>query len=451
MRKESILTIRDVNSRGQGVAVSDSGKIVFVDGALPEEKVLAVIRQEKKNYSRGDVVDIEKASPDRARPECPWFGRCGGCQLQHANYDLQIKIKKNLVRESMKRIGNVSGIDEIECVASPEIWGYRNKASFPLRAEGHGKMGFFKQNTHAVVPIDRCPVLMPHIESFYISLREKFLPRLGGIPGAIYDETTGKGVFRHIVIRGNLNKEILLLAVLTSLKNKKILSEMNSILEEMKIENNLFVSSGWNLNDSKGNRIIGEKYMPLWGSGFLSESIDKMSFLYSGTAFFQVNSLQAERLFLYASELAECPEGRLVELYSGVGALTAFLAKKSRSVLAVEEWKPSVDMLNKNMELNCIDNVRGLCGRAEDLLKALVDEKPDVVVVDPPRTGCASEVLNALTCSSAKKIVYVSCNPSTLARDSAYLLNNGWKIHSIKSFDLFPQTCHVETVALLQR
>lgn len=444
--KELILRIRDINSTGQGVALSEDGKVIFVDGALPGERVLVSMIQEKKSYGRARLVEIESPSDDRVTPKCPWFGSCGGCQIQHGSYGLQISLKEAMVKSAMERIGGVD-VGEVTCVPSERIWEYRNKASFPVRAGKEGGIGFFRPNSHSIVPIDRCPVLKPEIDNIYSAIRRDLQEELSS-PGFFYNEKNNSGFLRHIVARSNENKELLLMLVV-SIFNKNIMDKVSSYLKSK--YGDRLLSLSWNLNDKKGNRIIGEKTLSSWGENLISERLDYFSFRYDGTAFFQVNTLQAENLFEVASEWAASPEDKVVELYAGVGALTSYLSKNAKSVLAVEEWRPSVERLEENMSLNGIENVNSLCGKAEDLIKAMIEEKPKVVVVDPPRTGCAPEVLSSITESGASKLVYVSCNPATLARDTAILIKAGWKFSELRSFDLFPQTCHVETVARFTR
>nr|WP_321503693.1 23S rRNA (uracil(1939)-C(5))-methyltransferase RlmD [uncultured Dethiosulfovibrio sp.] len=444
--KELILKIRDINSTGQGVALSEEGKVIFVDGALPGERVLVSMIQEKKNYGKARMIEIETPSDDRVTPKCPWFGSCGGCQIQHGSYGLQISLKEAMVKSTMGRIGGVD-VGDVICVPSERRWGYRNKASFPVRSGKEGGIGFFRPNTHSVVPIDRCPILKPEIDGIYSAIRKDFQEELSS-SGFFYNEKNNSGFLRHIVARSNESNDLILMLVVSSF-NKKHIDKISNYLKFK--YSHVLMSLSWNLNDKKSNRIIGDNTFSVWGKNLISERLGDFSFVYDGTAFFQVNTLQAENLFELASEWAASPEDRVVELYSGVGALTSYLSKNAKSVLAVEEWRPSVERLEENMFLNGIGNVNSLCGKAEELIKAMIKEKPKVVVVDPPRTGCAPEVLSAITESVASKLVYVSCNPATLARDTAILIKAGWNLSKLRSFDLFPQTCHVETVVLFIR
>lgn len=443
---EKTLTIRDLNSNGQGVALSDSGKIIFVDGALPGEKVRVSIVQEKKNYGRAVLLDIDNPSTDRVQPKCPWFGSCGGCQTQHASYSLQISMKEKMVKSAMERIGGVS-LKGLECVPSVRQWGYRNKASFPVRWGNGGEIGFFRPQSHSIVPIDGCPVLSSAIDTFYSKFKRNILAAFSD-KKFFYDEKKHAGLLRHLVLRSNEKNELLLMLVASKFNSSNMVQLENFM---QNIFNDHLISMVWNINDKRGNRIIGDRTTSVWGENIITEEIGGFSMSYDGTAFFQVNTLQAEKLFDLASQWADSPGGRLVELYSGVGAMTSFLARRSKSVLAVEEWGPSTDRLKENMSKNGIDNVRAICGRAEELTRHVVEEKPNVVVVDPPRTGCLPEVLSAITESQASKIVYVSCNPATLARDTSVLLKKGWFLKAIRSFDLFPQTCHIETVTCFTR
>ena len=443
--KELILNIRDVNSTGQGVALSEEGKVIFVDGALPGERVLVSMVQEKKNYGRGKLVEIEVASENRVEPRCPLFGSCGGCQIQHGSYELQISIKREIVKSAMERIGGIK-VDYVDCVPSERQWGYRNKASFPIRAGKNGGIGYFRSQSHIVVPVEQCPVLSEKINHVYSMVKNN----ISSLPakGWMYDETKSSGFLRHAIIRSNEQQEAILMFVVAELNKGKA-----SCLKDFFPEgyDDKLISLALNINGEKGNRIIGDKTVPLWGKNLITEQMGDFSLSYDGTAFFQVNTPQAEKLFKLVSDWTDGYNDRIVELYSGVGSLTAYLSKRAGSVLAVEEWAPSVERLRENMTLNNIKNVTSICGRAESLIEHMLKEKPKVVVVDPPRTGCDVEVLSSVTESTALKLIYVSCNPATLARDSAFLIKSGWNFEKVQSFDLFPQTCHVETVICFTR
>ncbi|MCF4150548.1 23S rRNA (uracil(1939)-C(5))-methyltransferase RlmD [Dethiosulfovibrio sp. F2B] len=450
MGKEITLTVRDVNSRGQGVAVGEDGKVVFLDGGLPSEIVRVSLETEKKNYATAKVLNVEVPSEHRITPRCPWYGLCGGCQLQHGSYDLQLEIKAKSVKDAMERIGRMK-VERPICHPSPIQWGYRNKASFPVRSENGGEIGFFRSGSHKLVPIDGCPVLMPHVEKLYVDFRNRVMPELkrDGVP--FYDERRHKGLLRHMVIRGNRGGSLLALAVVTSLRDCRGKELLERSLARLKETTQAPFSGVWNENPSRGNRILGERSSTIWGEGVMSEKISNYDLSYDGTAFFQVNPFQAERLFLRASSIVAERGGAVVELYAGVGALTVVLAKAAKTVLAVEEWAPAIEGLLKNVSRNGLDNVKGICNRAEDTVRTMVEAQPDVIVVDPPRGGCASEVLDAVTESSADTLVYVSCNPSTLARDGAKLVSDGWELTTLECFDLFPQTVHVETLASFKR
>ncbi|PIE54632.1 MAG: 23S rRNA (uracil(1939)-C(5))-methyltransferase RlmD [Dethiosulfovibrio peptidovorans] len=444
-------TVRDVNSRGQGVLVpDDGGKVYFVDGVLPGEMVRLAVISEKKGYGVGRLVELLEPSPHRVTPRCSWFGRCGGCQLQHGSYDVQLRIKENAVRSAMERLAGVQ-LESIVCEPSPSAWGYRNKASFPVQFRKGGRIGFFRVGSHELVPIDGCPVLMPHLDGLYRSFRSTLLPSLSGSFRAFYDERRNRGMLRHVVFRGNRAGQSMIMPVVTSLRDRVLRLRIEKGLRRVRTELSGVGSALWNINPRKGNRILGDETVPIWGDGLISEVVSGAMLQYDGTAFFQVNPDQVEALFRYAAHLAAELDGSVVELYAGVGALTSLLARQARSVLAVEEWLPAVERLSLNMEANGLDNVRALCGRAEDLLPQLTAERPQTVVLDPPRSGCASEVMDAVDESTALRLLYVSCNPATLARDVRIMMDKGWKLRQVRSFDLFPQTCHVETVCLMSR
>ncbi|MDR1730921.1 MAG: 23S rRNA (uracil(1939)-C(5))-methyltransferase RlmD [Synergistaceae bacterium] len=441
------LKIEKMSSDGSGIARTEEG-VVFVPGALPEETVEAEVVVRKKDFAVARLVALKEAHPRRIAPACPVFESCGSCQLQHAEYGLQTELKAGLVRDALARIGGFDlreeGFSGLECAPSPQIWGYRNKASFPVRKiRGKPVAGFYQAGSHRLVQLESCPVnAAPLNRHFGVLQRE--LPKLGM---DAWSDREMKGTLRHIVLRAGLHTGETLFSLvvgsrLDTAKMKKIAS-LSGILKNV-------TTLTLNHNLRPGNVILGERTEVLRGDGLISERLDGWTLRYDTESFFQVNTDQSIRLYRHVQGLAA---GKTLELYSGVGSMTCYLSEVG-FVTAVEEWRGAVGLMKKNLEDNGIGNVRALCGRAEDVMTDLTGEY-DSVVLDPPRSGCERRVLDKTGEFAPERIVYVSCNPSTLARDLKILTDGEKKtkytVKSIRAFDMFPQTVHVETVVLLER
>ena len=429
-----------LSSDGAGIARTDNG-IIFVQGALPGETVNANIVMRKKDFAVADTLEVLTASPGRIRPRCKYYGRCGGCQLQHADYNTQLKLKADIVIDAMNRIGGFR-LHGVECEPSPDVWGYRNKAAFPVQ-NIHGKIcaGFYRAGTHRLELIRQCPVNARRLNEIY----GKILDALdtGRFPFDGYDERTNTGKLRHIIARTGINTgESLLSFVVNGKLSAKSVKSLASLGNAAR-PNTLTL----NHNSKPGNVILGTYTDNLIGSGIITEMLGKYRLMFDTTSFFQINTGQAEKLFAYASS---CVMGarNILELYSGTGSLTCYLAENARNVASIEEWRSAVKMASRNLQANGFGNVSPICGRSEDVIADLKG-KYDAVVLDPPRDGCNRSVLEAVSSFGVRKIVYVSCNPATLARDCKILAGHGYNLDSIRAFDMFPQTAHVESVAVL--
>ena len=446
------LNITAISTDGTGIARTENG-VVFVQGALPNETVRAEIVSRKKDFMIADTISVEKNSSGRIKPKCKYYGRCGGCQLQHANYETQLKLKASIVRDAMIRIGGFKPeiFDELKCEPSPNFWHYRNKAAFPVQ-DINGKIctGFYRAGTHRLEFINQCPVNAEKInemyEKIFLSLNEKQKNKIK-LPFDGYNEKNNTGKLRHLIMRTGINTgESLLSFVINgklSAKNIKALSALGNEAQPDTIT--------INHNSKPGNVILGTYTENLTGTGLICERLGKYKLNFDTTSFFQVNTGTAEKLFSHVKNLAESFNAKnILELYSGTGSLTCYLAEISERVTSVEEWRSAVKMANKNLRANNFDNVETLCGRSEEVIEDLRD-KYDAVVLDPPRDGCERAVIEAIKNFGVEKIIYVSCNPATLARDCKIFSGYGYKLMNIKSFDMFPQTAHVETVCLLIR
>ena len=440
LQKWSNLKITGLSSDGAGIARTSNG-VIFVNGALPGEIVTAEIILRKKDFSIGRLISIEKISENRVKPKCKYYGKCGGCQLQHVNYEGQLKLKADLVIDAMKRIGGFDDecVNEIKCEPSPEKWGYRNKASFPVQGV-NGKIltGFYKLRTHEIEFINNCPVNAPEINRLYKNLLDEISGHGINLDG--YNEKTNKGKLRHIILRTGINTaENLLSFVINGRLSQKNISSLIKLCANFTPD-----TITLNFNSKPGNTILGIRSEAIYGNGIISEQLNNFKLLMDTSSFFQVNTNQAEKLFSYVQNLARDYKN-ILELYSGVGSLTCYLAENS-NVTSIEEWRPAVNMAVKNFKLNNL-RVKALCGKAEDLIND-ISGNFDAVVLDPPRDGCERGVLEFINRLGIKNVIYVSCNPATLARDLKILAAHGYKLASIKSFDMFPQTVHVETVAV---
>ncbi|MDO9508097.1 MAG: 23S rRNA (uracil(1939)-C(5))-methyltransferase RlmD [Thermovirgaceae bacterium] len=443
--------VESVNSRGHGVSRAGEEKFVyFVPGALPGEVVRGRVSLLKKSYGVIDIEEITEHHAERISPRCPFYGDCGGCVLQHASYRLQMEIKDRIVTDAFRKIAGVSSPLIEPCRPSPSQWGYRNKASFPVGMDGNKKIpGFFRSGSHDLVPVDVCPVLDPRLERWIGPLSlilEK--SRLEA-----YEESSHSGYLRHVVARCAMNTDSTLLVPVLNLSRADVLPK-----EVVEFAEALMEGLGGvrgvvaNFNSSPGNTIFGGFSKSVAGNPFIAEKMDDFHLKYGPTSFFQINIQQATSLFrAVTGELSESKSERVLELYSGTGALTVFLAQNRKRVHAVEDWPESAGFLKTNATVNSMGNVEALEMSAERAVKFLSGRWFDAVVMDPPRKGCSDQVLKGICSLKPPRIVYISCNPATLARDSVLLMQNGYRLEKIQPFDMFPQTFHIECVATFQR
>ena len=437
------LKISALSSDGAGIARTDRG-IVFVQGALPGEIVRAAVVMRKRDFAVAETVHVESPSAGRTAPKCKYYGKCGGCQLQHADYSTQLKLKAEIVIDAMRRLGGFS-VGAIECEPSPEAWNYRNKAAFPVQGiRGKICTGFYRAGTHRLEFIRQCPVNAKRLNEIY----GKVLDGLdaGRFPFDGYDERNGTGKLRHIIARTGIHTgESLLSFVVNGKLSAKSVKALVSLGSSARPD-----TLTLNHNSKPGNVILGMYTENLTGSGLISETLGEYRLMFDTASFFQVNTGQAEKLFAYASSQVRTA-GSILELYSGTGSLTCYLAGSAKRVTSIEEWRGAVKMAVRNLEANGFDNVETLCGRSEDVIADMESRKYDAVVLDPPRDGCARGVVDAVNRFGVRRVVYVSCNPATLARDCKILAGYGYELESLRAFDMFPQTAHVESVAVLRK
>ncbi len=441
------LQIAGLGSSGEGVGRYD-GFTVFVHGALPEETVQAEIILVKKNYAIGKLIKIITASPDRVEPVCPVYAECGGCQLQHLSYAGQLRMKQQQVKDALTRIGHLD-TEVLPVIGCSNPWNYRNKMQFPAASGAEGKIsiGCYAAATHSVIDTGSC-MIQKEANNEVLTTVRKWMQRYSI---SAYDEKTGKGLVRHVMSRVGVHSGEVMAVLITSaydIPHKKELVEWLT-----KYVPNL-VSVVQNINKKPTNVVMGSKTRVLYGRTTITDSLGALSFNISAQSFFQVNSEQAEKLYNKALEYAALSGNEtVVDVYCGTGTISLYLAKHAGKVYGIEIVAPAIEDAKKNAQDNNCSNAEFILGDAAEKLPQLLAEgvKPDVVVVDPPRAGCEQKVLKAIADVEPQRIVYVSCNPASLARDLAYLSECGYKTMAAQPVDMFPMTSHVETVCLLSK
>jgi len=437
------IKIIDLGDNGEGIGKIDNFT-VFVHGAIPGDLVKAKVIKVKKQYAVALVDSIIESSEFRQIPECPYV-KCGGCQTQMMTYDAQLKIKKEQVTSSMKRIGDLD-VEVQDVIGMEEPIAYRNKSQYPVRlVNGEVRVGFYKQRTHDVVNIDNCMVQHPLINKVMKSLKNK----LKDIEIKIYNEEKHRGILRHIITRISFKTEdVMLIFVTNSKEEQAVLKTLGEALIE---EFPQVKSVIQNINTSKGNRVMGYENITLCGQDKIVDYIEDNAFEISPLSFLQVNPTQTDVLYKQALEMADITnEDTVFDVYCGIGTISLFLAQSAKKVIGVEIVEAAIEDAKENAIRNNIDNTEFIAGKAEEVMPKLYKTgyKADVVVVDPPRKGCEIEVLQTLLDMAPKKIVYVSCKPSTLARDLK-ILSEKYTVEIVQPVDLFPHTTHVECCSLL--
>jgi 23S rRNA (uracil1939-C5)-methyltransferase len=442
--QEILLTIKRIGINGEGIGYYKK-KAVFVPQALPEEVVEVKITKVEPSFAEGKVKKIKRASPLRQPPSCPVYEACGGCQLQHITYEGQLKAKEDIVRGAFARYMGVDELPLRPIIGMDEPWNYRNKAQLQVgMQEGKVVTGLYSPSSHRLVDISGCPVQHPETNGMIEAARE-VLEKLH-IP--IYDEKKRSGVVRTIVARVGFatgEQQLILVTATKELPRKK------EIVMELRMRLPKLTSISQNINPKKTSLIFGDTTVELWGTSHISESLEQVTYALSPRAFFQLNPVQTVKLYNVVREAAALSGTEtVVDAYCGVGTIALWLAPDAKEVRGIEIIPEAIADAKKNAEQNGMKNVRFFVGKAEELLPQWVKqgERPDVVVVDPPRTGCDKALLDAIIRARPKRMVYVSCNPSTLAKDVAYL-SKVYKLEWIQPVDMFPQTAHVESVTLL--
>jgi len=439
-------TIKRIGINGEGVGFYKK-QVIFVKDALPGEEVLVEITKVDKNFAEGKIVKIKKRSEHRVKPPCPIYEKCGGCQLQHLDYGRQLEEKRDLIVQALERHTDldVENLDIRPTIGADHPWEYRNKSQFQVGVnKGKVIAGLYSLNSHRLIDIPKCIVQHPLINKAAVTVKRI----LADLEIPIYDERKREGVVRSIVARAGIQTGELQIVLITATdhlpKKERIVAEIRKRLPEVR-------SIVQNINRKKTSLVFGEESVLLWGKKAIVETLGKFRYELSARAFFQLNPEQTAKLYDEVKKAAGLTgKEKVVDAYCGVGTIGLWLAEEAGEIRGMDTVEEAVADAKKNADLNGIRNVRYEAGKAEQILPKWIKEgwRPDVIIVDPPRSGCDARLLETMLKANAKKIIYVSCNPSTLAKD-LHVLTKKYDIAYIQPVDMFPQTSHVECVTKL--
>ncbi|AST98492.1 23S rRNA (uracil(1939)-C(5))-methyltransferase RlmD [Shouchella clausii] len=439
------VTIEDLTHEGAGVA-KVNGYALFIPQALPGETVDIKVVKTKAGYGYGRLLQVQTKSEHRVEPPCPIFYKCGGCQIQHMDYSAQLAYKQKQVKDVMDRVAKLPNVPVRPVIGMDDPWRYRNKSQVPVAfQQGDLVAGFYAKRSHSIVDMDQC--IIQHKENDIVVQTVKQLAKELRIPA--YQEQSHQGVLRHIVARyGKTTGQVMVVLVT---KEKK-LPHKEAFISGIRKHVPGVVSIVQNINNKRTNVIFGQQTEVLWGEHYLYDEINGIQFAISARSFYQVNPEQTNRLYSKALEYADLTGNEtVIDAYCGIGTISLFLAKKARHVYGVEIVPEAIKDAKRNAKLNQITNATFAVGESEEVIPRWHDQgiDADVIVVDPPRKGCDEALLRTMIEMKPKRIVYVSCNPGTLARDLRILEDGGFKTEEVTPVDMFPQTTHVEAVASL--
>lgn len=477
------LLIEDMGAEGEGVGKAN-GIVFFVKDAVPGDQVLAKIMKMKKHFGYARLLKVLKPSPYRTEPRCQYYRQCGGCQIQALDYPKQLEFKENKVRNNLKRIGGFllpeefndenAGADGLlpqehfpeepvaiqknyiplihPIIGMEKPWLYRNKAQFPIGTDKNGKIvtGFYAARTHNIIPNRKCFLGTDVNEK----ILECVIPFMEEYKIPAYQEETGTGLVRHVLVRsGFATGELMVCLVI----NGKQLPFAERLVEKLRTVEGM-TSITLNINEKNTNVILGEEIITLWGRNYITDCLGEIKYQISPLSFYQVNPVQTRKLYETALKYAGLTGREIVwDLYCGIGTISLFLARKVKQVYGVEIVEQAISDARRNARINHIDNAEFFVGRAEEVLPEFCNTLlrqgregyPDVIVVDPPRKGCDEKCLETIVKIQPERVVYVSCDSATLARDLKYLCGGGYEVREVQPVDMFPQTVHTETVCLL--
>lgn len=461
MQKNDIVTadIEDIGVNGEGIGKVD-GYTLFIKDAVIGDRVEAKVMKAKKNYGYARLMKILEPSEARVQPRCAFARKCGGCQIQEMSYEQQLAFKEKKVRGNLERIGGFAPelLDRVTdpAVGMDEPFGYRNKAQFPFGTdrEGNPVTGFYAGRTHDIIANTDCalgvPVNREILEIILAFMKEYRIPS--------YDEKTGQGLLRHVLIRyGFTTKEIMVCFVV----NGSSIPHVDELIRRLCGIDGM-TSITLSPNTRQTNVIMGDSYQILWGQGYITDYIGNVRYQISPLSFYQVNPVQTEKLYSLALEYADLKGGETVwDLYCGIGTISLFLAQRAGQVYGVEIVPQAIEDARRNAGINGIENAEFFVGKAEEVLPEYYEKyarehvgesaRADVIVVDPPRKGCDEALLETIVKMQPERVVYVSCDSATLARDLKVLCGAGYELEKVRPVDMFPMTVHVETVVLLSK
>lgn len=448
--QELVLDIEKLVYGGEGLAKKDNFTI-FVPETVPQDKVRVEIISVKPSYARALVKEFIEKSPFRVEPKCSITETCGGCQWQEIDYKKQLEFKEKNVIESLNKIGKISLEDLNETLipikASDNEYYYRNKAQFPFgEADGDIKAGFYSTQTHNIIETDKCYIQNDKINQVF----RKVKALVKKYQVSVYNEYKNKGLLRHLVVRHSLFTDQILVGFVTTQQEFK---QLNSIIKDLTTDFVEIKTIVQNINSEKTNTILGKKTIVHYGEGYITEQLQDLQYKISLNSFFQVNPVQTINLYNCALDFASLTgEETMLDAYAGAGTIGLWMAKKLKKVIGIEIVEEAVKNGKENAKLNNISNFELICGKVEEEIPTVFkNNKIDIVVLDPPRKGCEDYIFDIIDTQEVSKIVYISCNPSTLARDAKLLYQSGYKLKKFQAFDMFPHTYHVETVALFEK
>ena len=440
--QEHTVTIEGYGEGGMGVARID-GRVVFVHGALRGEKCRVLILKTLKSVAFAKVLEVIEPSSERITTDCPYFPRCGGCTYRHIRYEEELRLKKQRVQDNLSRIGG-SDVTVEEILGARDTLRYRNKAQYPVSKDG--AVGFYRARTHEVIECEHCLLVKPEADAAAEALREY----MQSCHVAGYDEKTGRGLVRHLYVRSNAAGESLVCVLVNGDKLPKEDRLVTLLRDACPKCTGIVLGT----NTKKGNVILGDRYRTLWGSDRLEDTLCGKTFRLSVPSFYQVNRVQAERLYAKAIEFAGLTgQETVLDLYCGAGTITLALSDHAKKVLGAEIVPEAIDDARENAARNGVKNAEFFCGDASDVAKKLAREnlRPDVITVDPPRKGLAADVVESIAEMQPGRVVYVSCDSATMARDVKRLADLGYTAQRACAVDMFPRADHVETVVLLSK
>lgn len=449
IKKNEVKTGRviDLTHEGHGVVKIDRYP-VFIPQALTGEEIEYKLIKVNKNFAIGKLLQIFEESPERVEPPCVYYYKCGGCQLQHLAYDAQLEMKRNQVINLFHRKGKYTDTIINETIGMMNPWSYRNKSQIPVGKNKDDKtvMGFYRQRSHDIIDMDEC-IIQDSIQNQLMVMIKELLNKY---KVSVYNEKSKEGLLRHVIIRvGYTSREVMIVFV----TNGKKFKQASAIIEKLVEAVPNIKSVIQNINESHSNVIMGRHSKTLYGKDEIIDDLDSVEFKISDQSFYQINSQQTVKLYNKALEYAQLNgDETVLDTYCGIGTIGLYMAEKAKHVYGVEVVPAAIEDAKQNAKLNGYDNTTFVCGKAEDIIMRWKAEgiQPDVVMVDPPRKGCDEQFLKTLLELNPKRIVYISCNPSTQQRDAS-ILTEQYQLKEITPVDMFPQTTHIETVALFEQ